>query len=90
MRIAREEIFGPVLTVIPYTGDDEAIAIADDTDYGLSGSDWSSDPDRALAVARRIRSGSFGINQAYSMDPPSRPSAESRPAASAARVWPDY
>ncbi|WP_280243631.1 aldehyde dehydrogenase [Nocardia abscessus] len=69
MRIAREEIFGPVLTVIPYEDDEDAIAIADDTDYGLSGSVWSSEPDRALAVARRIRSGSFGINQAYSMDP---------------------
>ncbi|MGY2028178.1 aldehyde dehydrogenase [Nocardia gipuzkoensis] len=69
MRIAREEIFGPVLTVIPYQDDEDAIAIADETDYGLSGSVWSSEPDRALAVARRIRSGSFGINQAYSMDP---------------------
>ncbi|MGK8503369.1 aldehyde dehydrogenase [Nocardia asiatica] len=69
MRIAREEIFGPVVTVLAYDGDDEAVALADATEYGLSGSVWSADPQRALAVARRIRSGSFGINQAYSMDP---------------------
>ncbi|WP_174189410.1 aldehyde dehydrogenase [Nocardia barduliensis] len=69
MRIAREEIFGPVVTVLAYDGDDEAVALADATEYGLSGSVWSADPERALAVARRIRSGTVGINQAYSMDP---------------------
>lgn len=67
--IAREEIFGPVLTVLPYRDLDEARRPADDTDYGLSGSVWTSDPDRGLAVARAVRSGTFGINQAYSMDP---------------------
>ena len=69
MRIAREEIFGPVLTVIPYRDDDEAVRIANDSDYGLSGSVWTADGARGLAVARRVRSGSFGINQPYSMDP---------------------
>lgn len=69
MRIAREEIFGPVITVLAHDGDDEAVALADATEYGLSGSVWSADPQRALAVARRIRSGTVGINAAYSMDP---------------------
>jgi acyl-CoA reductase-like NAD-dependent aldehyde dehydrogenase len=69
MRIAREEIFGPVLSVIPYADDGDAIRIADDSDYGLSGSVWTADVDRGLAVARRVRTGSFGVNQPYSMDP---------------------
>jgi acyl-CoA reductase-like NAD-dependent aldehyde dehydrogenase len=69
MKIAREEIFGPVLSVIPYRDDDEAIRIANDSEYGLSGSVWTADGKRGLAVARRVRSGSFGINQPYSMDP---------------------
>jgi acyl-CoA reductase-like NAD-dependent aldehyde dehydrogenase len=69
MKIAREEIFGPVLTLIPYRDDDEAVHIANDSDYGLSGSVWTADGARGLAVARRVRSGSFGVNQPYSMDP---------------------
>jgi len=69
MKIAREEIFGPVLSVIPYDGDDDAVRIANDSDYGLSGSVWTADGARGLDVARRVRSGSFGINQPYSMDP---------------------
>src|SRR5262249_11831625 len=69
MKIAREEIFGPVLTVIPYRDDEDAVRIANDCDYGLSGSVWTADGARGLAVARRVRSGSFGVNQPYSMDP---------------------
>jgi acyl-CoA reductase-like NAD-dependent aldehyde dehydrogenase len=70
MRIAREEIFGPVLTVIPYEGgDDEAARLADDSEYGLSGSVWTADVDRGLALAKRVRTGTFGVNQPYSMDP---------------------
>ncbi|MFI1462350.1 aldehyde dehydrogenase [Nocardia carnea] len=69
MRIAREEIFGPVLTVLTYRDLDHAVQLADDTEYGLSGSVWTPDIDRGLAVAHRIRSGTLGINQAYSMDP---------------------
>lgn len=69
MRIAREEIFGPVLSVIAYADEDDAVRIADDSDYGLSGSVWTADVDRGLGVARRVRAGSFGVNQPYSMDP---------------------
>ncbi|MFI2229701.1 aldehyde dehydrogenase [Nocardia testacea] len=69
MRVAREEIFGPVLTVIPYRDIDDAVRLADSTEYGLSGSVWTADIDRGLTLARRIRSGTFGINQAYRMDP---------------------
>jgi aldehyde dehydrogenase (NAD+) len=63
MTIAREEIFGPVVAVIPYDGEDDAVAIANDSDYGLSGSVWGPDPDHAKAVARRIRSGNVAVNQ---------------------------
>jgi acyl-CoA reductase-like NAD-dependent aldehyde dehydrogenase len=69
MRIAREEIFGPVLSVIPYGDDAEAVGIANDSDYGLSGSVWTTDPVRGLDIARGVRTGSFGVNQPYSMDP---------------------
>ncbi|WP_156686172.1 aldehyde dehydrogenase [Mycobacterium sp. Marseille-P9652] len=69
MRIAREEIFGPVLTAIFYRDVDEAVAIANDSDYGLAGSVFTSDRERGLAVAGRVRTGTFGVNQGYTMDP---------------------
>ncbi|CCF01026.1 aldehyde dehydrogenase (plasmid) [Sinorhizobium fredii HH103] len=62
MRIAREEIFGPVLVIIPYRDEEEAIAIANDTVYGLGAHVQSSDPDRARRVASRIRAGQVHIN----------------------------
>ncbi|MGY1806222.1 aldehyde dehydrogenase [Blastococcus sp. SYSU D00669] len=68
--IAQQEIFGPVLSVIPYDDEEQAIAMANDTDYGLGGSVWSADPERATAVARRVRTGSIGINS-YVNDPAS-------------------
>jgi aldehyde dehydrogenase (NAD+) len=68
MPIAREEVFGPVLVVIPYDGDDEAIAIANDSDYGLAASVWTADNARGLAVAERIQSGSVWINDAHQIN----------------------
>ena len=68
MRIAREEIFGPVLVVIPYDDDADAVRVADDSPYGLAGSVWTSDGERGLAVARSVRTGSIGIN-GYLPDP---------------------
>ena len=62
MRIAQEEIFGPVLSVIGYGDVDEAVAIANDSRYGLSGSVWTADIDTGLDVARRIRTGTFNVN----------------------------
>lgn len=61
-RIAREEIFGPVLSVIPYDGEDDAVRIANDSDFGLGGSVWSADSAHALNVARRVESGTVGVN----------------------------
>ncbi|HEX4015192.1 MAG TPA: aldehyde dehydrogenase [Frankiaceae bacterium] len=62
MRVAQEEIFGPVLCLIPYESETEAIHLANDTPYGLSGAIFSSDDDRATRVARALRTGSVGIN----------------------------
>ena len=62
MTIAQEEIFGPVLAVIAYDDEEEAIRIANDSTYGLSGGVWSADEERALAVARRIRTGTVMVN----------------------------
>ncbi|OLF05755.1 aldehyde dehydrogenase family protein [Actinophytocola xinjiangensis] len=64
MRLFREEVFGPVLAVTAYRTEDEAAALANDSDYGLSGGVWSADPERALAFARRIRTGTVGLNGA--------------------------
>ncbi|MER5926804.1 aldehyde dehydrogenase family protein [Streptomyces mirabilis] len=60
--IAQDEVFGPVLAVIPYDGEDEAVRIANDSIFGLSGAVHSADAQRAIAVARRIRTGTFSIN----------------------------
>jgi aldehyde dehydrogenase (NAD+) len=62
MTIAREEIFGPVLSIMPYDTEAEAIDIANDTIYGLAGGVWSGDPDRAKRVARKIRAGQVEVN----------------------------
>jgi betaine-aldehyde dehydrogenase len=67
MRIAQEEIFGPVLAVIPYDSVDDAVRISNDSDYGLAGSVWTSDNDLGMDIARRVRTGTYAVNQ-YSMD----------------------
>jgi acyl-CoA reductase-like NAD-dependent aldehyde dehydrogenase len=69
MKIAREEIFGPVLTVIPYDGEEEAVRLANDSEYGLAGAVFSSDAEHGLEMATRIRAGTFGVNGGYAMDP---------------------
>ncbi|WP_442903740.1 aldehyde dehydrogenase family protein [Gordonia sp. Z-3] len=61
-RTAREEIFGPVSSIIPFTTEEEAIAIANDSEYGLAAAIWAADPDHARAVAKRVRAGRIRIN----------------------------
>jgi aldehyde dehydrogenase (NAD+) len=65
MTIAREEIFGPVLSIIPYDDEDDAVRIANDTPYGLSGYVSSSSLERARAIARQMRTGMVHINGAW-------------------------
>ena len=65
MTIAREEIFGPVLSIIGYVDVDDAVAIANDTEYGLAGGVWGTDSDKALAVAKRLRTGQVDMNGAF-------------------------
>jgi acyl-CoA reductase-like NAD-dependent aldehyde dehydrogenase len=67
MRIAREEIFGPVVCLLPYGDEAEAVRIADDSDYGLSGSVWTSDVERGIEVARQVRTGTYSVNT-FSLD----------------------
>lgn len=65
MRIAREEIFGPVLSILPHDSEDEAVDIANDSPYGLAGAVWSANRDRALRVAKRLRTGAVDINGSF-------------------------
>ena len=62
MTIAREEIFGPVLSIIPYTDEQDAVRIANDTEFGLAGGVWSGDEDRAMRVAKQLRAGQIEVN----------------------------
>jgi len=64
MRIAQEEIFGPVLVVIAYEDEEDAIRIANESDYGLGGGVWTADEERALRIARQVRTGFFMVNAA--------------------------
>ncbi|MET8077532.1 aldehyde dehydrogenase [Streptomyces sp. NPDC005303] len=67
MRIAREEIFGPVICLLPYGDESEAVKIANDSDYGLSGSVWTADVERGIEVARQVRTGTYNVNT-FSLD----------------------
>ncbi|MFZ2178113.1 MAG: aldehyde dehydrogenase [Rhodococcus sp. (in: high G+C Gram-positive bacteria)] len=71
-RVAQEEIFGPVLVIIPHDGDDDAIRIANDSPYGLSGSIWGTDPARVQHVVEGVRTGTLGVNGGiwYAADAP--------------------
>jgi betaine-aldehyde dehydrogenase len=68
MTIAQEEIFGPVLAVIPYDTEADAIRIANDSVYGLGGSVWTTDNNKAIEIARQIRTGTYAVNM-YGNDP---------------------
>jgi aldehyde dehydrogenase (NAD+) len=68
MKIAQEEIFGPVLVVIPYDGDEQAVDIANDSNYGLCGSVWTADNERGLGVARQVRTGTYMLNAPVPID----------------------
>ncbi|OBH35179.1 aldehyde dehydrogenase [Mycobacterium intracellulare] len=68
--IAQEEVFGPVLTVLRYRDDDDAVTIANNSSYGLGGAVWGSDIDRAVAIARRIRTGQVSVNGTIPGDAP--------------------
>ena len=67
-KVAQEEIFGPVLTVLTYHDEDEVLRIANDVEFGLSGAVYSTDQDRALEMARKIRSGTVSLNNGLTMD----------------------
>ena len=66
-QLAREEVFGPVMAVIPFDDDEDAVRIANDSNYGLGGSVWSADEQRGLDVARQVRTGTIGVNY-YNLD----------------------
>jgi len=68
MSIAREEIFGPVLSVIPFSDEDEAVRIANDTEYGLAATVWTGDLKRAMRMTKALRAGTVGIN-GYQLEP---------------------
>ncbi len=69
MRVAQEEIFGPVVTVIPFEDEADAVRLANDVSYGLMATVWTGDPARGHRLARQIKSGTVGINMPYTAFP---------------------
>jgi acyl-CoA reductase-like NAD-dependent aldehyde dehydrogenase len=69
MRIAQREFFGPVGVVIPFEDDEQAVRLANQSDYGLGGAVWAKDPSRAYRIARRLRTGTVAVNQGYNLSP---------------------
>ena len=69
MRVMREESFGPVVGIMPVDGDEDALALMNDSDYGLTASLWTADPERALALGRRVETGTVFLNRADYVDP---------------------
>ena len=86
MTIAQEEIFGPVLSIIPYDDEDEAVEIANATIYGLDGGVWSADPERAKAFARRMRTGQVADQRRHVQPAGARSAATSSRARPRARA----
>ena len=69
MRVMREESFGPVVGIMKVAGDDEAVRLMNDSDYGLTASVWTSDADRAAAIGRRVETGTVFMNRCDYLDP---------------------
>ena len=69
MTVAQEEIFGPVVTVIPFEDEDDAVRIANESRYGLMATVWTGDPARGHRLARRIKAGTVGVNMPYTAFP---------------------